>query len=507
MRYHNPQKSNLARKNRAPYFKDNDYRKLSFPERSERDAERNIKRKIFNMPRIILIASIVVALVIASIIIIPTTAKAQYFIGYEVFLCGKSVGIVDNPDEVDEYLKRIRQELEVVYGMEITDQLEIEYKQVETNQNHISPAEVFTNLIKDSIDVRVVATIIYVNDWPAAVVKTSEEANWVLESALEPYKTPTKGAIYSDIEFVETVRVERGPADYSHIVDKETALHNLTIGPGIEDKWRIVVTGDSLSRIAKQEKIKISDIRIANPSVSSTDSIYPGDRLRVVVPKNSLSIKFKEIVDRIQEMPYETEILKDDTKFTTEKEIIQQGINGQSKVKAEITYVNGIEVEFITIEKKILVDGQKQIIKKGTRPVPKELIQAVEGRMPMPLRKGSYRISSKFGARNTGIKGASKFHKGIDLAASKGTPIYASAAGTIKYSGTASGYGLYVKITHDGGVETRYGHCSQLLVEKGQKVKAGQLIALVGSTGVSSGSHLHFEIRINGEAVDPLEGK
>ena len=92
---------------------------------------------------------------------------------------------------------------------------------------------------------------------------------------------------------------------------------------------------------------------------------------------------------------------------------------------------------------------------------------------------------------------------GVDLAAPKGTPIYASRDGTISYSGASSGYGLLVEINHGSGITTRYGHCSKLLVKKGQKVKQGQIIALVGSTGHSTGPHCHFEIRINGTPVNP----
>ena len=73
------------------------------------------------------------------------------------------------------------------------------------------------------------------------------------------------------------------------------------------------------------------------------------------------------------------------------------------------------------------------------------------------------------------------------------------------YSGSASGYGLVIYLDHGGGVQTRYGHCSTLLVKSGARVQAGQLIALVGNTGRSTGPHCHFEVRINGNAVDPLK--
>lgn len=110
------------------------------------------------------------------------------------------------------------------------------------------------------------------------------------------------------------------------------------------------------------------------------------------------------------------------------------------------------------------------------------------------------RITSRFGA-NERVRNHT--HKGIDIGAAGGTPIYAAAGGTITYSGWESGYGYLVIIDHGNGVETYYGHCSKLYVSKGQQVNAGDKIAAVGSTGNSTGNHLHFEIRLNGAQVNP----
>lgn len=110
------------------------------------------------------------------------------------------------------------------------------------------------------------------------------------------------------------------------------------------------------------------------------------------------------------------------------------------------------------------------------------------------------RISSRFGA-NESIRDHT--HKGLDIAASAGTPIKAVADGTVIRAGWSSGYGNLVVIDHGNGVTTYYGHCSRLYVSKGTSVKAGDNIAAVGSTGNSTGNHLHFEIRLNGEQVNP----
>lgn len=132
------------------------------------------------------------------------------------------------------------------------------------------------------------------------------------------------------------------------------------------------------------------------------------------------------------------------------------------------------------------------------------------GLFTYPIVKGKYTITSPFGGRSDPTSGGSEyeFHKGIDFAAPFGTQIHASESGTVIYAQFAStpytGYGNLVVIRHSSSLVSMYGHCSQLLVASGQKVQKGQVIALVGSTGASTGNHCHFEIRLNGKSVDPM---
>lgn len=119
-----------------------------------------------------------------------------------------------------------------------------------------------------------------------------------------------------------------------------------------------------------------------------------------------------------------------------------------------------------------------------------------------PLDGGS--VSSEFGGRANPFDGySSDYHPGIDIAENYGAPIYASAAGYVQRAGWYGGYGNYVKISHDYGYATAYGHMSQIAVSSGDYVKQGQVIGYVGSTGYSTGPHLHFEVLLNGEQVNP----
>lgn len=115
-------------------------------------------------------------------------------------------------------------------------------------------------------------------------------------------------------------------------------------------------------------------------------------------------------------------------------------------------------------------------------------------------------ITSEFGYRTDPFTKKQKFHSGLDIASSTGTPIYSPETGIVAFSGEFSGYGNMVLIQHDSpGLYTVYGHCDKNLVQEGERVKAGQMVALMGSTGRSTGPHLHFEVHLNNQYINPVE--
>src|SRR5690606_33072631 len=113
-------------------------------------------------------------------------------------------------------------------------------------------------------------------------------------------------------------------------------------------------------------------------------------------------------------------------------------------------------------------------------------------------------LSSRFGYRTDPFSGKLHMHKGMDFAGKMGAPVHATAAGVVVWAGERSGYGNMIQINHGNGLSTRYGHCETLLVKPGDIVKAGQEIALMGSTGRSTGPHVHYEVLKNGTQVNPL---
>jgi murein DD-endopeptidase MepM/ murein hydrolase activator NlpD len=124
--------------------------------------------------------------------------------------------------------------------------------------------------------------------------------------------------------------------------------------------------------------------------------------------------------------------------------------------------------------------------------------------IPSIMPVTAVRLSSNYGMRTHPVLGGRRAHKGVDLASPVGTPIHATADGVVSKAQWFSSYGLYVSIEHGGEIETRYGHMSRLNVAAGQHVHKGDIIGFVGATGRATGPHLHYEVRVNGEAVNPL---
>jgi murein DD-endopeptidase MepM/ murein hydrolase activator NlpD len=117
---------------------------------------------------------------------------------------------------------------------------------------------------------------------------------------------------------------------------------------------------------------------------------------------------------------------------------------------------------------------------------------------------GSFRFTSGFGYRRDPFTGSRRLHAGTDFAGSRGTPIVAAGDGTVIFAGRQSGYGLMVELRHRDGFTTRYAHLSRIRVSEGERVSRGERIGDMGNTGRSTGTHLHYEVRRNGDPVNPM---
>lgn len=459
--------------------------------------------KMLDTKRFGILLAVVFLIILLFTVIIPATNREDYIVAYEVYLNDKDIGAMEDVTGLEAMLERIYTEYEAYYGMEVSRSITLSYFPVYIEKEHLCSSGYYEDILRTNLKVNVVAWVIFVNNTPVIALNNREDAQWILEQLLAPYKNEEGVENRTDIGFLENVEIKSESIDFDLVTDKETGLRIMQYGDDIEIYRHKVVSGESLYSICKSYDLSLAQIRKANSWLPADGKIYNGDLLIVTKINNVANIVYTKYQERVEDMPYETTILYDDTMYETQSRIQQYGITGKRNIKANVYYINGSESSYeILVADPPTQNAVDEILVKGTIPVPYVLKLANSVGMALPL--SSYTITSDYGPRNTGIEGASTFHKGIDLAAPYGTPIYASAEGKVSFAGSSGGYGLLVKIKHDGGVETRYGHCSTLLVSSGEYVEKGQVIALVGSTGTSSGNHVHFEIRVNGEPVDPI---
>jgi murein DD-endopeptidase MepM/ murein hydrolase activator NlpD len=255
------------------------------------------------------------------------------------------------------------------------------------------------------------------------------------------------------------VMYKNGSAGYLEVVlNSDNLVDALTR----VDMIQLIVQSDvELLKNIEEQKTKVEEIKVS----------LQEDRLELTAVINDLAVKQDELIvaSRAKES-YVTEL--------------QSDLDAIKKQEA------AMEAESDQIEKDIIA-AQREVDYAGG-----ELL------WPVP---GNYRITSPFGGRYDPISGVWSTHGGTDIAALNGTPIVAANSGVVLMAGWNNSYGNFVLIDHGGGISTLYGHSSKLLVYAGQTVSRGETIALVGSTGYSTGNHLHFEVRINGVRTDPME--
>ena len=250
--------------------------------------------------------------------------------------------------------------------------------------------------------------------------------------------------------------------------------------PKIETSTYIVQEGDSLWSIANKVNLDINTLFGCN-DLKNPDVLKPGTKLRV---PNQDGIFYK--------------VAKGDTlsKIADKYGIYVDAIAAANGIGSDTVLIAGSE---------IFLPGAKEIVTSsstGSGAVVKASDRSSTTGFRWPLRG---RINSRFGYRKDPFSGRKDLHTGLDIGASRGTRIAAAASGVVVYAGWMGGYGRTVVIDHGRGHRTLYGHCSKILVRQGQRVSSGQVIAAVGATGRATGSHLHFEIRVNNTPVNPLK--
>lgn len=308
------------------------------------------------------------------------------------------------------------------------------------------------------------------------------------EKTFEDYDT---GVL--SMNFMEKIEVVEAYVPESRLTPLATAVNDIVADQEVPQIYK-VQAGDTLSEIAIKLDIPMETLIALNDSLIDERSILQIDQeLVAMVPEPVLSVY--RVEQNYYEEIYDEEVITIDVDdwYTNQIEVVQQPSAGFRKIIADVTYRNDTVISKDILKEEVVMAAVPKIVKRGTK-IPPTYVKPISGG----------RFTSGFGKRNAPTKGASTYHKGVDWAIPTGTAIYASCGGKVSKAGWGSGYGYVVYIDHEDGKQTRYGHCSKVLVSVGDKVKQGDKIALSGNTGITTGPHLHFEILVDGKQVNPF---
>ena len=317
-----------------------------------------------------------------------------------------------------------------------------------------------------------------------------------LDELLEQIKQMYVSADTLTVDFVENVRIAEGYVPTESVMNLGMIAELLNSTKAGEGTYT-VVKGDTWGQIANNNGMTAAELEALNPGYD-INRIHIGDALTLSNAVPYLTVKVTERQNYIEDINYDVNYVNDSSMYQGDERVISRGTYGSADIVADVTYVNGEEQERTVISSVTLTDPVAETRARGTKVRP---TWYPTGSFRWPC---SGRITSYFGYRNTGIRGATSNHKGIDIACARGTPIYAADGGRVTYAGYKGAMGYVVIIDHNNGYVTYYEHNSSLLVSAGQTVYKGQQIAKAGRSGVASGVHCHFGIQRNGTYVNPL---
>lgn len=296
----------------------------------------------------------------------------------------------------------------------------------------------------------------------------------------------TQGADILSMTIEPSLSVKKTDKTEEGFLTTDDAFKLLTEG-GKREAVYIAEKTESLESIAKRYGMTLDEIKSLNPNWE--DPVTKGSKLKVLEKAPLIEMTLEEVVVNVEDVPFQTVTKEDDTMIKTQRQVERAGVPGQRETSVRIQSQNGKTISSIVEGSRMSREAVDEIVRVGTKQ------SLATGKFINPTVG---RFTSPFGPR------WGRFHYGIDIANSVGTDIKAADGGIVTRAGSAGSYGNLIIIDHQNGTSTRYAHLSRIDVKVGQAVEQGQSIAKMGNTGRSTGSHLHFEVRVGGVAQNPL---
>ncbi|HWP80561.1 MAG TPA: peptidoglycan DD-metalloendopeptidase family protein [Candidatus Acidoferrum sp.] len=413
----------------------------------------------------------------------------DYALGVKAYIDGEQVAVLASEEEYDAVADRVEKYISSITGESYTISAQPTYQMVLVKKDDLGVYEKLEEaLLRRAEDVVAQSCGLYVDGQLVAVNSDKEQLEEMLAALLESYRASDSEV--ERIEFVQDVRVEEGllPRKLEKSVYDIQALLTSTT---VQEQVYSVQKGDIMGTIAPRFEMTVSQLKALNPDVDER-KLREGMQLTISKPVSYITVKSVRTVIFEESIPYQNQVVSDDSMYTYERKITQSGRQGTAEVTAEVCTIDGLEISRLELDRTTVAEPVTQIEKRGTKTPPPK---SPTGTFRSPVTGAT--VTSRFGSRRSG------YHTGIDLAVPTGTTIVAADGGVVTFAGWSGSYGKLIKVSHSNGYSTWYAHCSAILVSVGQQVGKGEPIGRVGSTGNSTGPHLHFEVRINGSAVNP----
>lgn len=438
-------------------------------------------------------------LICASLLILVVAASAAYVLYkpgfvYRVYVDGEDVGTVRTLDEYRGILAELLAREEAQAGLTLDFAQEV---------SAIKEFQWSPKPDSDKVQGAVTARVSYitigwglvVNGEPLLWTASCAEAEEILNRVTAHYVRDSSTRQLLTAEILDEVEIRSAEILPGQVVDVDSAVSFIIQGREKVDTY-LVARGDSLWSIARSANISQAELRAANPSLAKNKVLKVGQTLNLVSAEPKISVRTVEAVQAYESISYATKYRYSSSLWYYQSRTVQKGVVGKREVSYEVESINGIETERKVINSRVDSQPVPKVIEKGTARGPGRGI----GMFRWPLNGG--RVTDRFGTYRSWL---GQRHQGLDIGAAAGTTIFAASSGTVSVATYNSSYGNYVLINHSNGYSTLYAHARTLLVRTGQWVAKGEPIARVGSTGISTGPHLHFEVRRYDQPINPLQ--
>jgi len=352
----------------------------------------------------------------------------------------------------------------------------------------------------ESIDATMIsAYAIEINAKEKIIVKTEQEAEDILYNLKKIYTSDDENTEIVKIYFDEDIEIKEvyiNAIELDDVKTMEEAL-NLIIKGTDEERKHKIQKGENFWVLADDYEISVNDLIKANPEVVP-ERLQIGQEVSLIVPEPLINVCTVENVTYNENIQYDIVYEDNANLYKNEYRVKLRGAYGEKEIEAELVKKDGHELGKVVLSEEIISEPITKVVYKGTKNPPPTIGTGVFSK---PLNRGT--ITSGYGMRFHPSYKVYRKHTGVDIATSKGTPVLASDGGKVIFAGWKSSYGYCVVIDHGANLTSMYGHLSSINVKSGEAVYKGKTIGGVGSTGTSTGNHLHFEIRKFGNDVNP----